>query len=233
MRWPKKIIKILLLGFATLLLGITLLYTLPPEQPLGNNTLTMNLVHHSVWLIVLLGSILVHFRGGFGNAIKYMALWIGVGCTLFIGYSLKDNLIDLGAKLKSELLPFSGRIIGSKIEFRARRDGHFIVKAAVDGSEIKFLIDTGASDVMLTSNDASRLGIDLKQLVFDKIYQTANGSIRVASIELGSIKIGPIEVFNVRASVNNVGMTISLLGMSFLSRIGGYEVVGDKLILKR
>jgi aspartyl protease family protein len=233
MRWPKNTIRILLLGIVMLILGVILVYTLPPEQQLGNNSTTMSLVHHIVWLIVLLGSMLLHFRGNFGNAIKYIALWIGIASALFIGYSLKDILIEFGADLKAELIPHSGKKIGNKIEFRARKDGHFVVEARVDGSEIKFLIDTGATDVVLKPNDALRLGFDLKHLPFDKIYQTANGVVRAASVRLGLVKIGPIEITNVRASVNSVNMSNSLLGMSFLSRIGGYEVLGDRLILTR
>ena len=70
-------------------------------------------------------------------------------------------------------------------------------------------------------------------LVFDKIYHTANGVVRAASVRLIMVQIGPIEISNVRASVNSVSMSSSLLGMSFLSRIGGYEVLGNKLTLKR
>ena len=99
--------------------------------------------------------------------------------------------------------------------------------------KIKFLIDTGASDVVLNPSDAVRLGFNLKQLSFDKIYNTANGIVRGAPVKLGRVKIGPIEITNVRASVNGADMVTSLLGMSFLSRIGGYEVVGDRLTLKR
>ena len=225
--------RILLLGVVTILLGLILIYTVPSDQQLGNNTATMNLVHHIVWLIVLFGSMLLHFRGNFGNAIKYLALWISVGSALFIGYTLKDNFIDFGANLKAELIPHSGKKMENKIEFRARKDGHFIVGAEVDGAEIKFLIDTGATDVILNFKDASKLGIDLKRLVFDKMYHTANGVVRAASVRLKMVKIGPIEISNVRASVNSVSMSSSLLGMSFLSRIGGYEVLGNKLTLKR
>ena len=230
---PKHIKKILLLGVVAFLLGGLLLYTFQSEQPLGNNSATMSLVHHVVWLTVLVGSMVVHFRTNFGKAIKYLALWIGVGCVLFIGYSLKDNFVDFGAKLKAELFPHSGRPTGNKIEFKSQRGGHFVAEALVDGMKIKFLIDTGASDVVLNPSDAVRLGFNLKQLSFDKIYNTANGNVRGAPVKLGRVKMGPIEITNVRASVNGADMATSLLGMSFLSRIGGYEVVGDRLTLKR
>ena len=232
MRMLKYVRGIIVLGVAFSLLGGVLVYTFQSDQPLGNNSATMSFVHHIVWLIVLIGSMVVHFRTNFGKAVKYLALWLGISSTLFIGYSLKNDFVDFGAKLKSELVPHSGKTIGNKIEFKSQRGGHFVVEALVDGVKIKSLIDTGASDVVLNPGDAIRLGLNFKQLSYDKIYHTANGIVRGAPVKLGRIKIGPIEVMNVRASVNGVDMTNSLLGMSFLSRIGGYGVMGDRLTLK-
>ena len=232
MRTLKHLKAIIVLGVIFFLLGGVLVYTFQADQALGNNSATMSLVHHVVWLVILVGSVVVHFGTNFGKAVKYLALWIGIGSTVFIGYSLKDDFIDFGAKLKAELVPHSGNKIGNKIEFKSQRGGHFVVAALVDGVKIKFLVDTGATDVVLNSGDAMRLGLNFKQLSFDKIYQTANGIVRGAPVKLGRIKIGPIEITNVRASVNGADMTNSLLGMSFLSRIGGYEVIGDRLTLK-
>jgi len=233
MKVSKKIINIFLLGVVAVFLAAVLFYTFQPEQPLGNNSATMGLVHHTVWLVVLVGSMLVHFRSNFGKAIKYFALWVAIGTALFVGYSLKDDFVNFGYKLKAELIPHSGRSHGNKIEFRSQRDGHFVVNSVVDGMKIRFLIDTGASDVVLNLSDAERLGINLKKLSFHKLYHTANGIGRGAPVQLGMVKIGPIEIDNVRASVNGAKMKTSLLGMSFLSRIGGYEVVGNRLTLKR
>ena len=233
MRTSNHLKKIIIFWAAFFFLGGVLLYTFQSAQSLGNNSATMSLVHHTIWLIVLIGSMVVHFRTNFGRAIKYLALWIGIGSTLFIGYSLKDSLIDFGAQLKAELIPYSGRKIGNKIEFKSERGGHFVVEALVDGVKIRFLVDTGASDVVLNRVDAMRLGLNLKQLSYDKIYHTANGIVRAAPVKLGRVKIGPIEVINVRSSVNGADMTTSLLGVSFLSRIGGYEVIGDRLTLKK
>ena len=232
MRTLKHLKAIIVLGIIFFLLGGVLVYTFQTDQALGNNSATMSLVHHVVWLIILIGSVVVHFGTNFGKAVKYLALWIGIGSAVFIGYSLKDDFIDFGAKLKAELVPHSGNKIGNKIEFKSQRGGHFVVAALVDGVKIKFLVDTGATDVVLNSGDAMRLGLNFKQLSFDKIYQTANGIVRAAPVKLGRVKIGPIEITNVRASVNGADMTNSLLGMSFLSRIGGYEVIGDRLTLK-
>ena len=96
---------------------------------------------------------------------------------------------------------------------------------------IRFLVDTGASEVVLSPRDAERLGFDLKSLNFNRIYQTANGTVTGAPVRLEEIRIGPIVVSDVRASVNGAEMKRSLLGMSFLGRLGGYRVNGDVLTL--
>jgi aspartyl protease family protein len=221
------------LGVAAVLLGGVLVFTYQPQDVLGNNSATMSLIHNLVWLVVLAGSVIVHFRTNFGQAIKYAAAWIAVGSIVFVGYSLRDDVGGFAAKLKSEIIPQQGMASADSISFRTERGGHFVVDASVDGTTIRFLVDTGASTVVLTPKDAERLGLDLKRLSFDRIFQTANGTVRGASVKLGQIKIGPIELNDVRASVNGAAMKTSLLGMSFLSRIGGYEVAGDKLVLKR
>ena len=175
----------------------------------------------------------IHFQKNAGKAFRYAALWVVIGSLLFIGYNLKDEFQDFGSRLKAELIPHSGRQSADQIEFKAQIGGHFVIEAQVDGFEVRFLVDTGASDVILTPRDARKIGFESKNLSFDKIYRTANGIVRGAPIKLGWIKIGPVELNNVRASINGSEMTNSLLGMSFLSNIGGYEVVGDKLTLKR
>ena len=221
------------LSVAAVLMALLLIFTYQPREVLGNNSATMSLVHHLIWLVVLVGALVVHWRTKPGEIIKYAALWIAIGSVLFIGYSLRDEAVDFGRKLKAELLPHQGIVGEQHITFRARAGGHFVVAANVDGVEIRFLVDTGATSVVLNPQDAKRLGFDLKRLSFDRFFQTANGTVRAAPVKLGRISVGPIELKDVRASVNGAAMTNSLLGMSFLSRISGYEVVGDKLNLKR
>ena len=119
------------------------------------------------------------------------------------------------------------------ISFRANAQGHFVVEADVDGTALRFLVDTGASDVSLSPADAERLGFDLAGLDYTRRYRTANGMIRGAPVRLARVAIGPIVLDDVRASVNEAAMKHSLLGMSFLERLSGYEVARETLTLRR
>jgi len=108
-----------------------------------------------------------------------------------------------------------------------------VVEALVDGEPVRFLVDTGASDVVLSPADARRIGFDPAQMSFTRTYNTANGLVQGAPVRLGAVEVGPIRIEDVRASVNGADMRRSLLGMSFLSRLGGYEVSEDALTLYR
>lgn len=120
---------------------------------------------------------------------------------------------------------------GAELVIPAGRSGHFLVTAEVEDVEILFLVDTGASQVILTVEDAERLGYSIETLDFSDRFQTANGAIRGAPLLLSELRIGDLQIEDVRASVIRAPMSTSLLGMSFLSRLEGYEVGEEGLIL--
>ncbi len=125
----------------------------------------------------------------------------------------------------------SDQAAGSEIVLRAGPHGHFMVDAAVNGTQLRFLVDTGASAIFLTPQDAERLGLSADRLTFSERYETANGEIRAAPVNLRSLRIGQLEFYDLPASVGESPGSISLLGMAFLKRFDSYQVRGDTLIL--
>ena len=119
-----------------------------------------------------------------------------------------------------------------EIQIPPHDTGHFLVEIAVNGTEVPFLVDTGASHVVLSRSDAARIGIDLGWLTYSHRAQTANGVVRLAPVELDEMRLGALELRDVVATVNEADMPISLLGMSFLGRLDGYEVRENHLILR-
>jgi clan AA aspartic protease (TIGR02281 family) len=115
---------------------------------------------------------------------------------------------------------------------RAGPRGHFVVDAEVDGTPLSFLIDTGASDIVLSQNDARRLGLEPRTLDYSRTYQTANGVVRAAPVQLRELRLGQLQLYELDASVNERPLPMSLLGMSFLRRLQGYEVADGRLILR-
>jgi aspartyl protease family protein len=111
-------------------------------------------------------------------------------------------------------------------------DGHFWANAEVDGHPVRFLIDTGATAVALTADDARNLGIDPSVLQYQYTVMTANGPARAAQVKLGLVSVGRAGVSDVNAFVIDKGLETSLLGMSYLGRLSKFEATQDTLVLK-
>ena len=110
--------------------------------------------------------------------------------------------------------------------------GHFVVEAVVNGAPVIFLVDTGASSVVLTMEDAERIGFRPEALRFTQRFATASGEVRAAPVVLRELRIGQFSVFDMPASVNEAPLGVSLLGMSFLRRLHGYGVEDGRLIMR-
>lgn len=110
--------------------------------------------------------------------------------------------------------------------------GHFLVEVDVNGVAVRFLVDTGATTVTLTEEDALRVGLPAHALEFNARFQTANGEIMAAPVTLRDMRIGGSGVEDIRATVTRAPLNISLLGMSFLKRLAGYEVRPEGLVLR-
>lgn len=113
-----------------------------------------------------------------------------------------------------------------------KADGHFYVDAMVNGRRVHFLVDTGASNVILTSADARHVGLSFSPGEFEVIGRGASGDVRGKRVTLDRIAIGPKEASSVRAAIADEGLDISLLGQSFLSRIGSVTISDDRMTLR-
>ena len=114
------------------------------------------------------------------------------------------------------------------IVYAANEQGHVVLDAAVNGAPVRMLVDTGASLVTLTPADARAAGIDPTGLVFSRHVNTANGAAHMAPINLRELRIGQLSIYDVPAAVLE-NLNVSLLGMSFLGRLQGYEMRDGKL----
>ena len=101
----------------------------------------------------------------------------------------------------------------------------------MNGGRVTFMVDTGATDVVLAPADARRIGLDPAGLTFDQLASTANGTVTGAAIRLDSLAVGPIEMRDLPATVNGADMSESLLGMEFLNRLSGWRVENGVLTL--
>ena len=126
----------------------------------------------------------------------------------------------------------TGPARGSDAQVSKAADGHYWAEAAVNGRAVRLLVDTGATAVALTAEDAQRLGFDPKALNYNYGVATANGQAHAARIKLASVSVAGAEVQNVDALVIDRGLQTSLLGMTYLGRLSQFEATPTALILR-
>lgn len=195
----------------------------------------MRLVYLVLLLVLVGSSVVVGWRQHAGLALKQALVWIAIGLALVIAYSFRTEVGTLAMRVTGELAPSRAIETGpGEVVLRRGMDGHFHADGLVNGTHVRFLVDTGASDVALSEADARRLGIDLSTLRFDRIYVTANGRVPGARVVLDEVSIGSVTLRGVDASVTRGGgLEQSLLGMSFLGALTSMRVDGDRLTLVR
>jgi len=122
---------------------------------------------------------------------------------------------------------------GSTVTLYKARDGHFWAEARVNKGFVKFLVDTGASAVALTPEDAKKSGLSLKGLQYNAPVMTANGQTMAARVKLNRVSIGGVTVKNVNALIVPDGLTVSLLGMTFLGQMQKVEATRETMLLRQ
>jgi len=183
------------------------------------------LLYLSILGLFLVLGLFSTFRTRFVASMQQAAIWGLIFCGVIIVYSFRDVI-------ERELYPGSAVLVnGDQIELSRARDGHFYAVLEINGNDVEFIVDTGASNVVLTREDAARVGFDPDGLSYLGRANTANGTVRTASVRLSTVSFGGTIVNDLRAAVNDGPMFSSLLGMSYLSRFTRIEIEGNRLRL--
>ena len=177
-------------------------------------------------------------RRQWGESLRQAAIWLVLILALATVYIYRFDLQEVGNRLTAGLIP--GRAVVSTnaageqiLVIHKGVSGHFEADVSIDGTPLRMLVDTGASSVVLSYEDAMRLGINPDNLVFSVDVSTANGRALAAPVTLRDIAIGSIRRGAIRGMVTEAGrLDQSLLGMSFLETLGSIEITRDELRLK-
>lgn len=184
-----------------------------------------------IYLGLLGGALIIWFIAQNRNSLGKTAQQALVWGLLFIGviaaYGLWDD-VSRSVTPRQTVMADAGRI-----EIPRAPDGHYHMTAMVNDARIRFVVDTGATDIVLSRQDAAAAGIDLAGLLFTGRANTANGQVATAPIRLDRFSVEGIEDRNLRAWVNEGDMRQSLLGMSYLDRFSRIEIADGRLILTR
>lgn len=168
--------------------------------------------------------------------LRNFLIWTCFILILMVLYNARYEFQDLGYKLTAGLIPASPVTSynenGMSVHLERMASGHFETRALVNGQTIQFMVDTGASSIVLSYEDAQKIGINVRDLRFNIDVNTANGETTSAASSVQSIKIGAIERDHIPVLISQPrAMRGSLLGMNFLDRLSGYSVRGDRMIL--
>jgi aspartyl protease family protein len=173
------------------------------------------------------------FRQNFARALTQAMIWVAIALVLVLGYTYRFELYDVGDRVLVELMP--GRAIshGHTVELARAASGDFRVGTEVNGVRIAMVLDTGASSVVLTHEDAKAAGLPTEFIKYAVNVDTANGHTLAAPARLDRLAIGAIVERQVPALIAQPGqLKTSLLGMSFLNRLQSWEVRGGRLVMR-
>lgn len=186
---------------------------------------------HFVYLVILgiavVGWFIAENRYSLGRTVRVALAWGFIFLGVVAGYGLWEDIRD-------DVIPRQAVFQdGARVEVPRAFDGHYYLTLELDGVPVDFVIDTGATDVVLTRTDAARIGLDPDRLAYTGIAGTANGEVRTARVRIGEARLGGIADFDLPVSVNEGEMDTSLLGMAYLQRFGRIEIADGRLLLER
>lgn len=231
--------RIFWIGITILAVGLIVLVASDSSgEVLGMSTDRFgNLVYLSA-LGAVIGAGILFSGQRFGQTVRTLAVWLLVILALMTGYEYRYELQDVASRVSRGLVPGSplsatdndGR---ATVTLRKRIDGHFEATVAINGQAVEALVDTGATTTVLTVADAERVGFDRQALVFNIPVSTANGVANAARVVADEIAVGGIVRRNVPLLVGESGrLGESLLGMNFIGTLSGFDVRGDRLVLR-
>lgn len=186
-----------------------------------------SLIYLSLIGTVIAGYFLVANRHRMGKVAQQAAIWALIFVGVAAGAALWDDIrsTSVGRQAVSQQ--------GDRIEVTRGPGGHYTLTLGVNGAAVDFLVDTGATEIVLTLEDAERAGISEADLRFTGRASTANGMVQTAQITLDTVELGGRTDRNIPAQISGGAMPGSLLGMRYLSRFSSLSIEGNTLTLVR
>lgn len=179
-----------------------------------------------ILLTAVVGWLIAENRQSLGKTARSLLAWGLIFVGVMAGYGLWGDIRNDIAPRQTVLED------GASVAVPRAGDGHFHLVLGINGVPVEFLVDTGASDIVLTLDDARRVGLDPDNLAFLGRARTANGMVETAHARVDEITLGPVRFDHVEVAVNGGDMDGSLLGMAFLNRFARLEISDNQLVLE-
>ncbi|RWP48674.1 TIGR02281 family clan AA aspartic protease [Mesorhizobium sp.] len=194
-----------------------------------------------IWLgalVALIGAGLLRSGRPLGTMARNLGTWAGIVLALIAGYQYRYELQDVASRVTAGLVPGSPLALGledghATVTLDKAGNGHFEARIMINGTPVRAVVDTGATSTVLTAQDAQAAGFNPAVLNFTIPVSTANGMARAAAVRTDELAIGGIVRKDMPVMIAAPGMLgQSLLGMNFISSLSGFDVRGDRMILR-
>ena len=186
----------------------------------------------ALMMLTLVGSSLIARRLPIGQVARMIAGWLLIFAAVLVGYSYRYELNAVVQRVAGDLLGERGQTVGDTLRIPMAPDGHFWVRARVNGEEIRFLIDSGATTTALSTRAAQAAGLELESGRLPVVINTANGMVEAQRTRIRRLSMGPILSKDLAAVVSPAFGNTNVLGMNFLSSLESWRVEGGTLILE-
>ncbi|RWG59326.1 MAG: TIGR02281 family clan AA aspartic protease [Mesorhizobium sp.] len=189
-------------------------------------------------LVAVIGASLIRSGRPLGDMARNFGVWAAIVLALIAGYQYRYELQDVVSRVTAGLVPGSPLALGvdsgrATVTLDKAGNGHFEARILVNGRPVRTVVDTGATSTVLTAEDAQAAGFNPAALSYTVDVSTANGMARAATVRTDEMAIGGIVRKDMPVMVAAPGMLEqSLLGMNFIGSLSGFEVRGDRMILR-
>lgn len=186
-----------------------------------------------VVMVVLLISSLAARRLAAGQVAKMALAWIAIFAALFVVFSYRFELASVWERVKSEFSGTAGQnYVGEAIAVKRQDNGHYWVQTQINGKNVDFMIDSGATTTAVNSKTAADVGLLVDSGGYPIIIQTANGSVKAFRGVAQSLELGPLKLADHKVVVSeNFGDT-NVLGMNFLDSLKSWKVENNVMTLQ-
>lgn len=183
-------------------------------------------------MLVLVGSSLMSRRLPLGQVARMVAGWVLIFAAVLVGYSYRGELQQVAQRVTGDLRGDHGQTVGGTLRVLMAEDGHFWVRAQVNSTPVRFLIDSGATTTALSRDAAAAAGLVVDDSGFPVTIETANGMVEARRAEIETLSLGPITSRNLAAVVAPAFGNTNVLGMNFLSSLASWRVEGQTMVLQ-
>lgn len=192
----------------------------------------INLVF-AIGALILVASALFSYRIGFGQIVRAALSWVAIFAIFIVIFSYQKELAGVWTKVTGELTGANEQqVVGRTLRIRQSADGHYWAEAQVNGTPVRFLIDSGATTTAMTLDTARAANVDIDESGFAVQLNTANGIVEAQRGTIQSLRVGPMMAVDFPVVVAEAFGDSNVLGMNFLSAMKSWRVEGMEMILE-